>query len=132
MFGFFPPLYAQALRGLALSIMCTDAIVFWVHSFKVPCRSSLVNRYSKKIISKPCYSLPLALLTNCLNYLFSLFIGLTCSPGVFLFQLEVMEISLSQCGQTRDRQLAIIDKNRDLYLTPVKHIGPAERLVKLG
>ena len=65
-------------------------------------------------------------------HLFPLFIGLICSPGVFLFQLEVMEISLSQCGQTRDRQLAIIDKNRDLYLTPVKHIGPAERLVKLG
>ena len=59
-FDFFPPLYTQALKGLALSIMCTDAIIFWVHSFKVPCRSSLVNRYSKKIISKPCYSLPLA------------------------------------------------------------------------
>lgn len=46
--------------------------------------------------------------------------------------LEVMEIALSQCGQVSGRQLAIIDKNRDLYLTPVKHIGPAERLVKLG
>ena len=67
---FFPTLYTQALRGLALSIMCTDAIVFWVHSFKVLCRSSLVNRYSKKIISKPCYSLPLA--TSC--KLFELFI----------------------------------------------------------
>lgn len=43
-----------------------------------------------------------------------------------------MEIALSQCGQASGRQLAIIDKNRDLYLTPVKHIGPAERLVKLG
>ena len=43
-----------------------------------------------------------------------------------------MEIALSQCGPTSDRQLAIIDKNRDLYLTPIKHIGPAERLVKLG
>ena len=47
-------------------------------------------------------------------------------------QLEVMEIALSQCGPTSERQLAIIDKNRDLYLTPIKHIGPAERLVKLG
>lgn len=46
--------------------------------------------------------------------------------------LEVMEIALSQCGSTCDRQLAIIDKNRDLYITPVKHIGPAEKLVKLG
>jgi len=26
----------------------------------------------------------------------------------------------------------VIDKNRDLYLTPIKHIGPAEKLVKLG
>ncbi|XP_015761944.1 PREDICTED: intraflagellar transport protein 80 homolog isoform X2 [Acropora digitifera] len=46
--------------------------------------------------------------------------------------LEVMEIALSQCGSTCDRQLAIIDKNRDLYITPIKHIGPAEKLVKLG
>ena len=43
-----------------------------------------------------------------------------------------MEIALSQCGSTCDRQLAIIDKNRDLYITPIKHIGPAEKLVKLG
>ena len=43
-----------------------------------------------------------------------------------------MEIALSQCGPASDRQLAIIDKNRDLYLTSVKHIGPAERLFKLG
>ena len=64
---------------------------------------------------------------------FDAFICLVTLDCIFLsLQLEVMEIALSQCGSTNDRQLAIIDKNRDLYLTPIKHIGPAEKLVKLG
>ena len=50
----------------------------------------------------------------------------------FFFQMEVMEIALSQRGPASERQLAIIDKNRDFYLTPIKHIGPALKLVKLG
>jgi intraflagellar transport protein 80 len=33
--------------------------------------------------------------------------------------LEVKEISLSQAGHINDRQLIIIDRNRDLYLLPV-------------
>ena len=58
--------------------------------------------------------------------------SLTDHHNHFLFQMEVMEIALSQRGPASERQLAIIDKNRDFYLTPIKHIGPALKLVKLG
>ena len=46
--------------------------------------------------------------------------------------MEVMEIGLNMCGPASNRQLAIIDKNRDLYLTPIRHFGAAAKLVKLG
>jgi hypothetical protein len=46
--------------------------------------------------------------------------------------MEVLDIALSQCGPTSDRQLAIIDKNGDMYLAPVKHIGAAGKFVRLG
>lgn len=46
--------------------------------------------------------------------------------------MEVIDIALSQCGPTSDRQVAIIDKNRDMYLAPVKHIGAAGKFVRLG
>lgn len=47
MFGFFVPLCALTQSSS-------------VHSFEVPCVSSLFNRYSIKIMRKPYYSLPLA------------------------------------------------------------------------
>ncbi|XP_032237699.1 intraflagellar transport protein 80 homolog isoform X2 [Nematostella vectensis] len=66
-------------------------------------------------------------------YLFEASSGRAVGSGEPLTHtMEVMELALNQCGPTGDRQLAIIDKNRDLYLTPVKHIGPAAKLVKLG
>ena len=42
-----------------------------------------------------------------------------------------MEIALNQEGSSNSRQLAIIDKNRDLYLRAIRHFG-AERVVKLS
>ncbi|KAL3846590.1 hypothetical protein ACJMK2_017565 [Sinanodonta woodiana] len=47
-------------------------------------------------------------------------------------KLEVMEIALDQCGNPADRKLAIIDKNRDLYLTTVRTFGAERKTVKLG
>lgn len=47
-------------------------------------------------------------------------------------KLEVMEISLDQCGTAGERRLAIIDKNRDLYLTSVRVFGTDRKTVKLG
>ena len=43
-----------------------------------------------------------------------------------------MEISLDQCGTSGERRLAIIDKNRDLYLTSVRVFGQDRKTVKLG
>ena len=51
---------------------------------------------------------------------------------VCFLQLEVMEISLDQCGTSGERRLAIIDKNRDLYLTSVRVFGQDRKTVKLG
>ena len=49
-----------------------------------------------------------------------------------MFQLEVMEVALDQCGTAGERRLAIIDKNRDLYLTSVRVFGTDRKTVKLG
>lgn len=35
-------------------------------------------------------------------------------------QTEVMAIALDQCGPATDRKIALIDKNKDLYLTFVR------------
>ncbi|KAH3805331.1 hypothetical protein DPMN_133631 [Dreissena polymorpha] len=47
-------------------------------------------------------------------------------------QLEVSEVALDQCGTAGERRLAIIDKNRDLYLTSVRVFGTDRKTVKLG
>ncbi|OWF41163.1 intraflagellar transport protein 80 homolog [Mizuhopecten yessoensis] len=47
-------------------------------------------------------------------------------------KLDVMEIALDQCGPATERRLAIIDKNRDLYLTPVRVFGTERKSYKLG
>ena len=43
-----------------------------------------------------------------------------------------MEIALDQCGTANERRLAIVDKNRDLYLTQVRVYGAARKTCKLG
>lgn len=47
-------------------------------------------------------------------------------------KLEVLEIALDQCGPTSDRKVALIDKNRDLYLTSVHHLGKEPKICKIG
>ncbi|XP_046379883.1 intraflagellar transport protein 80 homolog [Haliotis rufescens] len=47
-------------------------------------------------------------------------------------KIEVMEIALDQFGPAAERRLAIIDKNRDLYLTSVRVFGTDRKSVKLG
>ncbi|KAK3095326.1 hypothetical protein FSP39_013242, partial [Pinctada imbricata] len=47
-------------------------------------------------------------------------------------KLEVMEVALDQCGPPTERRMAIIDKNRDLYLTSVRTFGTDRKSVKLG
>ncbi|KAG7215614.1 hypothetical protein INR49_022140 [Caranx melampygus] len=46
--------------------------------------------------------------------------------------LEVVEIALDQCGPSTERKIALIDKNRDLYLTSVRHLGREPKICKIG
>lgn len=43
-----------------------------------------------------------------------------------------MEIALDQCGPATERRLAIVDKNRDLYVTSVRVFGGERKTHKLG
>ncbi|XP_030599501.1 intraflagellar transport protein 80 homolog [Archocentrus centrarchus] len=47
-------------------------------------------------------------------------------------KLEVLDIALDQCGPSTDRKIALIDKNRDLYLTTVRHLGREPKICKIG
>jgi hypothetical protein len=44
----------------------------------------------------------------------------------------VVEIALNQAGSPGERQLALVDKNRDLYLTNIRGSATMKRLCKLG
>ncbi|CAL8086530.1 unnamed protein product [Calicophoron daubneyi] len=45
---------------------------------------------------------------------------------------EVIRIGLDQCGNPLDRRLALIDRNKDLYLMSIRVFGTARKLVKLS
>ncbi|XP_016334527.1 intraflagellar transport protein 80 homolog [Sinocyclocheilus anshuiensis] len=47
-------------------------------------------------------------------------------------QIEVVFVALDQCGSSNDRKIALIDKNRDLYLTSVRKLGRAHSIHKIG
>lgn len=46
--------------------------------------------------------------------------------------MEVIEVHLDHCGPPAERRLALIDKNRDLYLSTVRNFGKPAKVVKLG
>ena len=50
----------------------------------------------------------------------------------FMHRQEVIEVALDQTGIPNERKLAIIDKNRDLYLTNVRKFGQSSLPGKLG
>uniref|UniRef100_A0A8C5DF42 Intraflagellar transport 80 homolog (Chlamydomonas) n=1 Tax=Gouania willdenowi TaxID=441366 RepID=A0A8C5DF42_GOUWI len=65
--------------------------------------------------------------------LFDTLTGKPCGDGKHLtHKLEVVEIALDQSGPSNDRKIALIDKNRDLYLTSVRHIGREPKICKIG
>ncbi|XP_026138840.1 intraflagellar transport protein 80 homolog isoform X2 [Carassius auratus] len=47
-------------------------------------------------------------------------------------KIEVVFVALDQCGSSSDRRIALIDKNRDLYLTSVRKLGRAHSMHKIG
>ncbi|XP_042903024.1 intraflagellar transport protein 80 homolog [Parasteatoda tepidariorum] len=51
----------------------------------------------------------------------------------FTHKMEVLEVALDQCGPSINRRLAIVDKNRDLYLLNVRALPNAsKKIMKLG
>ncbi|KAL7842751.1 hypothetical protein SRHO_G00244400 [Serrasalmus rhombeus] len=66
-------------------------------------------------------------------YLFDAQTGKAFGDGKTLtHKMEVMEIALDQCGPSSDRKIALIDKNRDLYLTSVRRLGREHSMHKIG
>ncbi len=59
-------------------------------------------------------------------------IVLTYNWPMFLKKVEISEISLDQSGNTSDRKLAFVDKNRDLYIINVRTPGNSRRTYKIG
>ncbi|XP_072330573.1 intraflagellar transport protein 80 homolog isoform X2 [Scyliorhinus torazame] len=47
-------------------------------------------------------------------------------------KIEVMEVALDQFGSPSERKIAIIDKNRDLYITSVRRFGKEQKIIKIG
>ncbi|XP_039865207.1 intraflagellar transport protein 80 homolog isoform X2 [Simochromis diagramma] len=64
--------------------------------------------------------------------LFDALTGKALGDGKPLTHKEVLEIALDQCGPSTDRKIALIDKNRDLYLTTVRHLGREPKICKIG
>lgn len=69
----------------------------------------------------------------CLIIHFSIF------PCVFMWlcfcipvKMEVVDIALDQRGLLNERKIALIDKNRDLYLTSVHNPGREPKICKIG
>lgn len=44
----------------------------------------------------------------------------------------MVEVALDQCGPSTERKIALIDKNRDLYLTSARHLGREPKICKIG
>ncbi|XP_053567774.1 intraflagellar transport protein 80 homolog [Bombina bombina] len=47
-------------------------------------------------------------------------------------EIDIMEIALDQGGPANERKIAFIDKNRDLYITPVRKFGKELQAIKIG
>ncbi|XP_064159238.1 intraflagellar transport protein 80 homolog [Anguilla rostrata] len=66
-------------------------------------------------------------------FLFEALTGKALGDGKPLtHKMEVVEIALDQCGAASDRKIALIDKNRDLYLTSVRRLGREDKTNKIG
>ncbi|VDQ07489.1 unnamed protein product [Trichobilharzia regenti] len=45
---------------------------------------------------------------------------------------EILKISLNQLGNSFDRRLAVLDKNKDLYQMSIRTLGNQRKTIKLG
>lgn len=68
-----------------------------------------------------------------LIYLFDALSGKPVGDGKPLaHKIEIVEIALDQGGQLNERKIAFIDKNRDLYISPVRKFGKEQISIKIG
>ncbi|KAM4771325.1 intraflagellar transport protein 80 homolog [Rhinophrynus dorsalis] len=66
-------------------------------------------------------------------YLFDALSGKPLGDGKPLtHKLEIVQIALDQGGPANERKIAFIDKNRDLYISPVRKFGKEQRSVRIG
>lgn len=68
-------------------------------------------------------------------HLFEIGSGKSLSDGPPLsHSVGIMEIALSQAGLASDRQIALVDKNRDVYLAMVRNVSSrsSRKIMKLG
>ncbi|CAB1347799.1 unnamed protein product [Coregonus sp. 'balchen'] len=66
-------------------------------------------------------------------FLFDALTGKALGDGKPLtHKMEVVEIALDQCGPSSERKIAVIDKNRDLYLTAVRRHNREHNICKIG
>ncbi|XP_067102166.1 intraflagellar transport protein 80 homolog [Osmerus mordax] len=66
-------------------------------------------------------------------FLFDALTGKALGDGKpLMHKMEVVEISLDQCGSSGERKIALIDKNRDLYLTPVRRLARGQGPTQIG
>ncbi|XP_008307942.1 intraflagellar transport protein 80 homolog [Cynoglossus semilaevis] len=65
--------------------------------------------------------------------LFDALTGKVLSDGKPLtHKMEVVDIALDQCGPSTERKIALVDKNHDLYITSVRHLGREAKICKIG
>uniref|UniRef100_A0A8C5PNY8 Intraflagellar transport protein 80 homolog n=1 Tax=Leptobrachium leishanense TaxID=445787 RepID=A0A8C5PNY8_9ANUR len=68
-----------------------------------------------------------------LIYLFDALSGKPFGDGKPLtHKMDILQIALDQSGHANGRKIAFVDKNRDLYISPVKRIGKEQRPIKIG
>ncbi|XP_018409467.1 PREDICTED: intraflagellar transport protein 80 homolog [Nanorana parkeri] len=68
-----------------------------------------------------------------LIYLFDALSGKPLGDGKPLaHKIEVMEIALDQGGLANERKIVFIDKNHDLYISPVRKFGKEQKSIKIG
>ena len=106
-----------------------DALVFfgfyppssWYQRTVYPAEAERVN-----------YLLRLSLhLCSAVLHIFSTSNGKVVGEGTgFKHHCEVIELALSQRGDSSERQLAYIDKNNDLYLAPIR--SSAWKMIHIG
>lgn len=66
-------------------------------------------------------------------FLFDALTGKALGDGKALtHKMEVVDIALDQRGLSNERKIALIDKNRDLYLTSVHNPGREPKICKIG